>query len=178
MLSRPCPRADYLIVESNGPGREPPSEPEEPVLLVGRTPEEHGILREIACGAPRPLMCRVCHGERDCPYIAARSPMRVKVTYRSPTDPVPPLEQRSVATGAGGLPARARHPLALLVAASAGWLATAGLLLWFWVIRPPSFGEVVAVLGVKLALFTFVVAGIPLVRLSWSHHGGRFRRGQ
>ena len=37
-------------------------------------------------------------------------------------------------------------------------------------------GALVAVLGLKLAVFTFVVAGIPFVRLTWSHHGGRFRR--
>ena len=43
------------------------------------------------------------------------------------------------------------------------------LLLWIG-------GLLVAVLGLKLAVFTFVVAGIPFVRLTWSHHGGRFRR--
>lgn len=149
---------------------------DERVLLVGHTPDEHGILREIVCGAPRPVMCRICHGERDCPYIAARSPLRIRVTYRDPTDPVRPLEHRSVATGVGGMPVHARHPVALMVAAAAAWIVSIGLVLWFWVIRVPSAAEVVAVLGVKAAVFAFVVVGIPLVRLSWSHHGGRFRR--
>lgn len=150
---------------------------DEPVLLVGHSPGEHGVLREIMCGGPRPVMCRLCHGERDCPYVAARSPMRMKVSYRPPTDPVPPLEHRTVATGVSGLPAGSKHPMALRLAATAGWLVAVGLVLWFWVVRTPSLDEVTAILGLKLAVFLFVVVGIPLVRLTWSHHGGRFRQG-
>jgi len=145
------------------------------VLLVGHSRDEHGVLREIACGAPRPLMCRLCKGEQDCPYVAARSPLHLQVTYRDPTDPVPALEHRTVATGSRGLPAQSRHPVVLVAAAATGWLATIGLILWFWVVHVPHWTEVVAVLGLKVAVFVFVVAGVPLVRLGWSHHGGRFR---
>lgn len=148
---------------------------EEPILFVGRAPGEHGVLREISCGAPRPVACRLCQGERDCPYVAARSPLRLRVTYRDATDPVPPLGHRVVATGSEGLPAQARHRYLLMSAATAGWLVAVGLVLWFWVLRRPSVAEVVAVLGLKAAVFVFVVVGIPLVRLGWSHHGGRFR---
>jgi hypothetical protein len=154
--------------------RGPP--PDEPVLLIGHSREEHGILREIACGAPRPLMCRLCHGERDCPYIEARSALRLRVTYRAPTDPVPPLDHREIATGADGLPGRARHPWGLALTAAAGWLVSIGLVVWFWILRTPAPAEIAAVLGVKAAVFLFVVVGIPLARLTWSHHGGRFRR--
>lgn len=149
---------------------------EEPVLFVGRAPGEHGVLREITCGAPRPVMCRLCQGERDCPYVAARSPLRVRVTYREPTDPVPPLEHRAVATGSEGLPAQGRHRYALMAASTAGWAVAVGLVVWFWVLHRPSAQEVAAVLGLKAAVFAFVVIGVPLVRLGWSHHGGRFRK--
>ncbi|MFM7063371.1 MAG: hypothetical protein ACKO04_07750 [Actinomycetes bacterium] len=142
---------------------------------MGRSPDEHGVLREMICGGPRPLMCRLCKGEQDCPYIADRSSFRVRVSYRDPTDPVPPLEQRSVATGADGMPAQARHPGGLLVAAALAWLVAVGLVLWFWVVERPTWAEVGAVLGVKVVVFVFVVVGVPLVRLTWSHHGGRFR---
>lgn len=145
------------------------------MLLVGHTPSEHGILREIACGAPRPVMCRICHGERDCPYIAARSPFRVRVTYRDPTDPVPPLDVRTVATGCDAQMAQSRSSPVVVLVAAVAWLVSVGLVLWFWVVHPPSLGELVGLLALKLALFVFVVAGIPLVRLTWSHHGGRFR---
>lgn len=148
----------------------------EPVLFVGHSSEEHGVLREVFCGLPRPVACRMCKGEKDCPYVADRSAMRVKVTYRDPTDPVPPLEHRSVATGSEGMPAHGRHPAGLVAVAASAWLVAVGLVVWFWVLNRPSVGELVAVLGMKLAVFTFVVAGIPFVRLTWSHHGGRFRR--
>ena len=149
---------------------------EEPVLLVGHTPAEHGILREIACGAPRPVMCRLCHGERDCPYVAARSAFRVRVTYRAPTDPVPPLDERTVATGCDAQLTPSRRSSVVVLSAAVAWLVAVGLVLWFWVVHPPSLGEVVGLVAVKVAVFVFVVAGIPLVRLLWSHHGGRFRR--
>lgn len=150
--------------------------PEEPVLLVGHSPDEHGILREIACGAPRPVMCRLCHGERDCPYVAARSPLRLKVTYRAPTDPVPPLEHRTISTGVDGTPSQARHPMVMPVVALSAWVLVAALVVWFWILHRPSAAELGAMVGLKLAVFVFVVAGIPLARLTWSHHGGRFRR--
>ena len=149
---------------------------DEPVLLVGHSPDEHGILREVLCGAPRPLACRMCKGEQDCPYVSDRSALRMRVTYRDPTDPVPPLAHRHVATGSNGTPADARHPLGLRLAAAGAWLVAVGLVVWFWVVDRPSWGELLALLGLKLAIFVFVVAGIPLVRLTWSHHGGRFRR--
>lgn len=101
--------------------------------------------------------------------------MRVRVTYREPIDPVPPLERRSVATGHDG-PSRSRPGAGVLAAAALGWLVAFGLVLWHWVLHQPTQGEVLAVLGLKLAVFAFVVIGVPLVRLSWSHHGGRFRR--
>lgn len=149
---------------------------EEPVLFVGRSPEEHGVLREISCGAPRPVMCRLCHGEKDCPYVSARSPLRIRVTYRAPTDPVPPLEHRTVRTGCdGGLP-HGRRAACLVLPALLAWSVAASLVLWFWVLHRPPVGELVALVAFKATVFVLVVVGIPLVRLTWSHHGGRFRR--
>lgn len=146
------------------------------MLLVGHAPDEHGILREVICGGPRPLMCRLCKGEQDCPYVADRSALRLRVTYRDPTDPVPPLEHRIVATGSEGMPVHGRHPAGVVTAAALAWIVSVGLVVWFWVLHRPAPGEVVAVLGLKVAVFAFVVVGIPFVRLTWSHHGGRFRR--
>ncbi|MFM7069968.1 MAG: hypothetical protein ACKOYM_10985 [Actinomycetes bacterium] len=64
----------------------------------------------------------------------------------------------------------------MLAAAAVGWLVTIGLVVWFWIIQVPSASEVAALLGLKVAVFLFVIIGVPVVRLSWSHHGGRFRR--
>lgn len=142
------------------------------MLLVGHCADEHGILREISCALPRPVMCRLCKGEKDCPYIADRSALRLRITRKEPEPPVPPVEHPTVGTGMDG---RRVRPGVLAVAAVA-WLAVAGLVLRYWVLEQPSAGEVVAVLGLKLAVFSFAVIGVPLVRLTWAHHGGRFRR--
>lgn len=140
------------------------------MLLVGHSTHEHGILREISCGTPRPIMCRLCKG--DCPYIADRGPLRLRITRKEPEPPVPPVEHRTVGTGMDGRRVRLR----VAVAAAVAWLVVAGLVLRYWVLDRPSVAEVAAVLGLKFAVFAFAVVGVPLVRLTWAHHGGRFRQ--
>ena len=58
----------------------------------------HGIGREMLCSLPRAVSCRVCFGEKDCPYIVERPYGRLVVRKRPPTD----LVVRHVATVATG----------------------------------------------------------------------------
>jgi hypothetical protein len=151
------------------------AQPEEPVLWVGHSPEEHGLLREIACGTPHVVMCRLCKGEKDCPWVAARSPLRVRVVHVEPDDPVEPVE-RTVRTGMHAAVTDRPAKWFLPAIASLAWLTVVLLVLLFWIVDPPTWREALGLLGLKAGIFVFVIVGVPLVRTMWALRGGRTRR--
>jgi|GEM_PF-3462173 len=48
----------------------------------------HRLVREMMCSLPRSISCRMCPGERDCPYIVDRPYGRLVVHRRPPHLPV------------------------------------------------------------------------------------------
>ncbi len=135
---------------------------------------EHGLAREVVCSLPRSFGCRVCPGERDCPFIVDRPFGHLVVHRREPVRLVAPAHEPP---GTGSRCSAPPHPGAQVLVATLGWLAVLGFVLWWWVLRPPSAADVAVPLALKLAVFVFVVVGVPLVRSSWRDRRRRDARG-
>ncbi len=135
----------------------------------------HGIGREMLCSLPRAVSCRVCFGEKDCPYIVERPYGRLVVHKRPPTDLVV-RHAATVATGSRN-PLGTWTPLWQKAAALLAWTAVPLLIWWNWIAHRPPLMTLALPAALLLATFAATVVGVPLVRWTWRDHGGSRRGG-
>lgn len=158
----------------------PPMEPEtgehgeNEFHLIG-SGGEHGLGREMLCSLPRSISCRLCKGEKDCPYIVDRPYGRLVIHKRKPESLVV-RDLVHVATGSGNSAAYAvpnRQKAIALVA----WTMVPILVGWVIFVHRPSWTAFIVSAGVMLATFGVTIIGVPIVRWFWRDHGGSRRGG-
>ena len=143
---------------------------EQPFQLIG-SGGEHGLAREVICSLPRSVSCRLCRGEKDCPYIVERPFARLIVRKRQPTTLVV-RDLVDVSTGAANSPDY-RTPLWQWAIAALGWVMVPFAIVWFYVIEPSGWTNTTIPALVMLATFVITITGVPAVRWRWRDHGGR-----
>ena len=133
----------------------------------------HRLVREMVCSLPRGVSCRLCPGERDCPYIVDRPYGRLVVHKRPAHSPVL-LRQDYVLTGRDNDPAR-RTPFHQALLAWIGWLIIPLLVAWGWIFHYPGWSQLELAGVFLLVTLLEAIIGVPLVRRTWKDRGGERR---
>lgn len=142
--------------------------------LIG-TGGDHGLAREVVCSLPRSIGCRLCPGEKDCPYIVDRSFARVVVHKR---EPEPLVERELVDVSSGSANDRSwRTPLHQRFLAAIGWAIPPLLIAWTVLILRPDWHELAIPAALMLLTFLCTIVGVPVVRWKWRDHGGTREEG-
>lgn len=122
------------------------------------------------CSLPRTVSCRLCRGEKDCPYIVDRPLGRLIVHKREPTQLVV-RDVVSVATGSRNVDGF-RNPIHQRLLAALAWIAIPILVWWtVFVLRPNGAALLIPA---ALMAITFIgrIIGVPIVRSRWDDRGG------
>lgn len=136
---------------------------------------DHGVGREILCSLPRSIACRLCQGEKDCPYIVERPLGRLIVRKREPVSLVV-RDLVHVSTGSENT-AGTSAPVRQWVVALLSWMAIPALIAWVVFVHHPNYTNLIFPGIVMATTFVLTIVGVPIVRWFWLDHGGKRRGG-